>query len=900
LKQSVVVLSLVPPQIIGKQWYFTALRVEQGLKPRYFCFSIDADRLKTKDLEKHNIEVVDYFKDSIIVVFDLETISLLNDFLGAKFDYKDFINIRELLIIFYPSLSQYELQDLSTRIEIKENIKKKRYSSPAHRNVRLCWEVLNVCWHKGLSLGLGHLSQLREYTQGSGCEQFFYLLEKEIIRQYPDRSINKGLSTINTEPYLFAEDDLTQSEETKLSSDWVVNCFRNGGLLSKNFPGYENRTIQVIMAEAITNAFIQSRNTIIEAGTGTGKSLAYLIPALWWAKKNKKRVVVATHTITLQEQLFFKDLPFLQKIMPFRFNTVLLKGKNNYLCLQNFYKDKPSKKSSPNDRLVYCGILSWIQETSTGDFSEISYLKNLSMLLKEYGADNPYCFPGDCQFTRQCYLLKARRKAEDADLIVINHSLLLADIKTNNKILPEYNDLIIDEAHNVYQTALKQLGFEISLEQILRMVGNLSGGKGSLANLVKKNRPFWLEVYPNVNWAEFDNNLAKLPVYCTEIKEQSKELFSMCQNILEGRLNIRIDESKIGRSVLTALLLTIENLICRLTDLVGVFNQLNSLLHLTGDQLENVKFEIQKNKNDFTQIIEGLKTIVINDLDTRVTYLERNNVIYLKNTFVDIVGILKEKVFNKNNSTILTSATLTVADNFDYFARDIGVEGYKSIKLDSPFDYDKQMLFCVVNDLQINQCSDESLASKTAFFIRQIAEIMDGRTLVLFTSHRYLRLVNSRLQHNLINSQIKTFAQGIDGARDALLQDFLKNKQSILLGTSSFWEGIDIPGDSLKCVIMTKLPFWPPDSPILEAKARLFESRGQNSFHDLYLPEAIIRFKQGFGRLIRTENDRGVVILLDDRILKKYYGKYFIKSLPILSYFQGSSQNVITQIGDWV
>lgn len=894
---SIVVLSLIPPKMPKEEWDFAALKIEKGAAPRYFIFSLDQGYDGANDLEKYNLLMDDFLSDSFVFVFETGTVTLFDQLFRNKVSSKQFIEVRELLILCCPSLSQYGLQDLSAKINFGKRFLPR---SPAHQEVRLIWEVLKFCWTKALNLDVGYLSNLEEYAKGLNSEPLIGFLKKEIVKQYPDRPIRTGLDTKEESGTLFAERPENEPDAVPISGEWVGNCFRQGGLLSKSFSGYEDRTAQATMAEAIIKGFVESRDVLIEAGTGTGKSLAYLIPAIWWAKKEKKRVIVASHTITLQEQLFFKDLPLLHKILPFQFKKALLKGKNNYLCLKSFYQDRPNEECSLKERLVKAGILSWIRETSTGDFSEIPFLQNVNLIWKKYGADNPYCQPAECQFARRCYLLKIRKKAEDADLIVINHSLLLADIKTNHKILPEYSDLIVDEAHNIYQTALKQLGFEISLEQAIRLIDNITGGKGGLVPILKRNRPFWAEVYPTVNWTEFYNHLEKVSPFCTEITEQFKELFRMCQEVVGGRLNIRIDESKLGTTVFSAFMIMLENLVNRLTELTDVLSRLHSSLALEGEQMESVRYEILKNKNDLAQIIDGLKAIASKEEGNRVTYLEKSNVIYLKNTYIDIVGILQERVFSKNNSTVLTSATLTVADKFDYFARDIGVKEYLSLKLDSPFDYERQMLFCIVKDLQVKQWSEEILAVKAASFIKRIAEVMGGRTLVLFTSHRYLRLVHAQLQHDVLDSGLNVLAQGIDGTREVLLQDFMKNKHSLLLGTSSFWEGIDIPGDSLRCVIMTKLPFWPPDSPILEAKAQLLESQGYDPFQDLHLPEAIIRFKQGFGRLIRTKEDKGVVILLDDRILKKYYGKSFLKSLPILSYYQGSPENVLKQVGHWV
>lgn len=891
MEQSVVILSFTPPNQPSGQGQFAALKLEKGSVPRYLISSAATDFAK-------------FIKDTLLFVFDGETVWNINHCLGPISEIQEIIEVKELLMIFYPSLCHLEFEELGMKLEEHDpglNILKRKFFSPAHRDVRILLSCLKLCRAKGLQEDLGFIHRLEEYTKGLSSAPFISFLKKEMIKLYPDRPIRTGHYSMEGADNLFTVGDvLPESEKLQLSAKWVVSCFQDGGLLSQSFPGYENRGMQAKMAGAIVQGFTESRDILIEAGTGTGKSLAYLIPSLWWARKNKKRVVIATHTITLQEQLYGKDLPMLENILPFPFQKALLKGKSNYLCLKSFFQDKSSAELSERERLVNLGLFTWLRETITGDFQEVDYLQKISPIWRRYGADNPYCQPGQCRLAGQCYLFKARRRADEADLIVINHSLLLADLKTNYKILPEYSDLIIDEAHNLYQTALKQLGFELSLEQMARFLEDLDGGKGSLLSVAQKNRSLWPGVYPDVNWSDFYNTMECLPGVCREILANTGELFRMGQSILRERLNIRIDESKIGTNAYEAVLITIENLLGNLKELNDLLARINNLLALENNDLEAFKMEVLKNKADLAQISEGLKEILAAEEGKRVTYLEKSNTLYLKNTLIAVDEILREKIFRKNNCTVLTSATLTAAGSFDSVARDLGVENTLNLQLESPFDYDRQMLFCVVNDLQPEQWSEESSAIDTACFLQRIAEVMGGRTLVLFTSHRHLRLVQTGLKDALNKSEVRVLAQGIDGPREVLLEEFTKNSRSILLGTSSFWEGIDLPGDNLRCVIMSKLPFWPPDSPVLEAKSRLLENQGGDPFQDLHLPEAIIRFKQGFGRLIRTKEDKGVVILLDDRIIRKVYGRSFLKSLPIRSYFKGSSENVLEQIRRWV
>ncbi|UWG95621.1 DEAD/DEAH box helicase [Dehalobacter sp. DCM] len=803
------------------------------------------------------------------------------------------IDINDCVSVFYPTASFDNLKELALFITHKQ----RRISSPLNEDVRLIWDIVKSCWQKGMACDLSLLARIAEFTQGTSCQPFIQELKKEIIHNYPDRPIRTSPASNSAWQNLFAAEQ-DDSDLIPDSPAWAVACFQKDGLLSQRIEGYENRTIQANMAKEIVVGLTGGQNVVIEAGTGTGKTLAYLIPALWYARKYEEKVIVATHTITLQEQLFNKDLPLLLKVLPFQFRTALLKGKGNYLCLKRMHHDNHlSEAASSNERLMLAGLHLWAGETLTGDFGELPNTQGFNYVLKFYGADNPLCKPTECSYMSRCWLYKARKTADRADVIVINHSLLLADIKTNNKILPEYSNLIIDEAHNIYQTALKQLGFELSLEQMSRLAESIYGGRVNLYNQIKKKRIGWAELFPSLNWSEFDRLLGQIPDCTSAAVEQTKELFGLFNSLLHNQPSLRLDAEKIGQDVFQLQCLSIENLIIRLHSLTDWLDKLITFLSFDSDQLEETRLEIIRIKNDIGLIMDGLITINNNPEQDRVTYLEKNQIIYLKNTLINVAPVLSKRIFSKNNCTVLTSATLSVAGDFSYLTRDIGMEDYMSVKLDSPFDYNRQMLLCVVKDLPVRLPEDQ-LAQRTASFILEIAEKINGGILVLFTSHRYLRRVSQIIeaQLNEDGSKLHVRAQGIHGAREDLLREFMDRKQSILLGTNSFWEGVDLPGDCLRCVIMVRLPFCPPDTPIMEAKARLLESQGRDPFYELNLPEAVIRFKQGFGRLIRTKNDRGVVIVLDDRIVNKRYGRFFLKALPISSFYQGSTDEVLARI----
>jgi len=888
LEHGIAVLSLVSPKIPGEKWHFAYLRIKDSVRPSYCLISAATISELAQKTEDSNINTL--LRDSLVFVYDKATISQLSS-LRIELNKLEIIFVNELLALFYPIYKPEDLEDISQRLQIRQ----KPFCTPAQKKVRVLWEIVKRCWQKGLNEDLGFINRLQELTKGLSCHIFLKLLEKEIIKRFPDRPIT-------TEPYsnmldnLFEEEEKQGDENVPISSEWAELSFRPGGLLSKSFPGYEPREMQTIMAQAIVDSFVRSQNLVVEAGTGTGKSIAYLIPAIWWAKRNKKRVVIATHTINLQEQLCKKDLPFLHNILPFGFKQVLLKGKNNYVCLQALNYEKAIADFSDLERFIYAAMLSWVRETDSGDLAEIEAFQNMSSFWRKYGADNPDCRPSECRLAERCFMLRARRKAENADIVIINHSLLLADIKTNYSILPEYEDLIIDEAHNLYPTALKQFGFEITREKICKLMENIAGNKGSLVAVLKKDLPLWTEIFPEGNWSELFQVLDQMTIQGKRIQSHATELFEFLQSIIGERVNLRLCRTKLGDQVYKAFIVMLENLSSTLMEIKQNLTKTYACLSADMKQLEIYRLEVGRINNEVGQIIDGLELIVAGEDDNRITYLEKSNVVYLKNTAIDIAGVLREKIFQKNNSTILTSATLTVAGQFDYFAQELGLENYKALKLDSPFNYERQMMFCIVDDLPILQTPENVLAQKTAYFIAGISKSLHGRTLVLFTSHRYLRLVDHYLRQELRNSPLRILAQGLDGSRGTLLQDFIRNNRSILLGTSSFWEGVDIPGDNLSCVIMTRLPFWPPDSPIYEAKARLYAEKGKDPFYELYLPEAIIRFKQGFGRLIRTKDDKGTVILLDDRIITKQYGQHFLKSLPVSRHFCGSSEEIINLV----
>lgn len=902
LNQSIVVISCVPPDDYDNTWYIAALRITEGALPKYYFISTRED-----SLSYYQTGIKEFIGSAELFIFEEGSIDkLVIEQLGLKNQL--IYSVKEITMIVFPLVGKYELEELLYQLSIKikkpinskNSLGSKNYNrSTSQLNTRLTWEVLKLCIEKTLKMELTFITRMIEYTEGLNTQSYFQKISTIIVKKYPDRLIRTDHSLRKSTQNIFSHPQEEITQQSPILREWVVSCFEEGGLLSKHFPSFEYRSIQTKMANTLLTGFTEAVDIIIEAGTGTGKTIAYLIPSLWWAKKNEQKVIIATHTITLQEQIYFKDLPSLAGILPFTFKTALLKGRSNYICLKSFKEQRSnSQQVSLKDRLERAITLSWLEETDTGDFGELTQM-NIYDLTKRYGCDNRLCQPGECRYRQSCYYLEARKKAEEADLVVINHSLLLADIKTKNRVLPEYYNLIVDEAHNLYPTALRQLGFELCLEQMLRFIDILQDDKSSLLSSIKKYYIMWSQTYPDSKQDVLEKTLQDIPASTLTIVEQSKELFKMIDSILEGRTNLLLDKESLDQYSLEYVFLAVENLLNRLANLNAILDRINSSLLAESEQFDSIKHEIIRYKSELAVIIDGLNGILDQEGESRITYLEKTNTVYIKSCPFNVAPILKEEVFSKNNCTALISATLSVADNFEYIAQDIGIECYNSLKLDSTFNYDEQMLFCIVNDL-FDGYSEEALIAKTTSFIKEVSEIMQGRTLVLFTSHRFLRLVHYQLLKEWESNNFEVLSQGINGNRDTILKEFMQREKCVLMGTNTFWEGIDIPGDNLRCVLMVKLPFSSPETPIIKAKSSLLKKNGGDPFNELLLPEAVIRFKQGFGRLIRTKNDQGVVVLLDDRVIKKNYGKCFIKSLPISSYFKGDTKKVLNEVSKWI
>lgn len=889
---------------------FEALRIHNGLIQAtcHFLVRHESTGLQEEELNvasslvEHRQEILDFFEDAILVGHQMSFhLSSLEKTLNVYFR-QSFWDTLELARIFFPTAHHYQLFFLAEKLSLPLGDESMQHRSES--NAWLTWKLFEACWNKGLEFDLSFFDQAKPLLEGWDGRGFIDELHREITRSFPDRQIRTDLVLAPGAEGLFVR---TQSPAVSVpnSIDWVVDCFAPGGILERSLPGFESRPGQVKMAKLIADGLSSSRHVVVEAGTGTGKSFAYLIPCLWSAKKTGQKVVIATHTIPLQEQLQKKDIPILEKVLPFPFRVAILKGKGNYCCLKKWQGCLSNPKEIPRTeyRLAFLSILVWLRETLTGDLQELSKVPGLLKSWPSLSADNEMCIPGRCSKAGVCFLLRARKKAEEADLLIVNHSLLFSDLKTDYNVLPEYHQLVIDEAHQMYQTALQHLGSDLSLDSVTRSIDSIYRLTGPCFYATIKQRLGSLtQIVPSVPWETFEKKLEDIPELCPMVVEQAKELFQLLSTILGTKRTFRFVASHSTKTWWEGLNVQIENLVGRINAVASVLESLISPFNgEDADEVEELKYVLSGHQRELQGFIDTLVIVRNVNNPQQVTWLEQNSRLYLKTSPIEVSDILKEKIFSRLDTVILTSATLSISNSFQYFLQDVGLPltTTTTAQVDSPFDYDQQMRLFVVKKGFKQQNSDYEKAMELSKFIVEVAERMNGRTLVLFTAHKLLNETYALLHQKLARIGIETLAQGVHGERSTMIEAFKRNPRSVLLGANSFWEGIDIPGDTLSCVILVKLPFWPPSLPLIEARSEYISFQGRDPFQELLLPEAVIRFKQGFGRLIRSRKDRGIVILLDDRVIDKYYGRYFLSSLPIRTHIRGENALVLGKIEEW-
>jgi ATP-dependent DNA helicase DinG len=682
-------------------------------------------------------------------------------------------------------------------------------------------------------------------------------------------------------------------EPRPLDAEEAASILEPGGLFAHHFSHFEYRSQQVEMLRAVTEALSEGRHLLVEAGTGTGKSMAYLIPAALWAMHNNRRVVISTNTINLQDQLINKDIPDLRQALGMDLRAVVLKGRANYLCPRRLESLRRHGPETDDEMRVLGKVLVWLQGTRSGDRAEINLNGSAErQVWMRISAEDEACSAENClkHTGGACPFYRARQEAQGAHILIVNHALLLSDVATNNRVLPEYEYLIVDEAHHLEDATTNALSFHVThgdIERTMRALGGPSAGV--LGWLLTAAQP---PVLVPGEYATLNHLVQRTTDLAFRFQELARQFFLSIDHFLREQREgspvgayshqERIVEATRSQPAWGEVELAWEEVDLTLAPMLEMIEKLAQGLAEIQDALAEENQELYgslvnvfRRLDEFRVNVDGL---VFKPQEEQIYWAEVSNNGFqpsLHAAPLHIGPLMQRHLWHEKTSVILTSATLTAAGEFNYLRGRLNAEDADELALGSPFDYETAALLYLANDIpEPSDRNGHQRAIETGLI--QLGKAAGGRTLALFTSYDQLKRTSQAIAPVLAREDILVYEQGDGASPHTLLETFRNAERAVLLGTRAFWEGVDIPGDALSVLVIAKLPFDVPSDPIIAARSETFD----DPFSQYSLPEAILRFRQGFGRLIRTQFDHGVVAVLDRRILSKKYGRLFLDSLP--------------------
>ena len=732
----------------------------------------------------------------------------------------------------------------------------------------------------GASAAAGALAAMLEEAIGLDRELIALLarLLPEPLAGLFDRILLQPLP----EPAPETESPASQVRELELGDADATDVLGEGGIVARALASYEERSGQLEMAEAVQGAFRDGEALLVEAGPGTGKTFAYLVPAILYLRGDASaRVIVSTRTKQLQEQLYGKDLPFLLAQLAPNLDVALLKGRENYLCLRRWQMLVGELVGGfDRDRLTRVAPLArWLMESETGDIEENGAFQSDPDSRALWGrlCDSAiHCVGVFCPFLEDCFSIAARRRARKADLVVVNHSLLLGDLAVGGVVLGKYTHLVVDEAHNLEEAARTAFTRSLSERIIARVVDDLAG---------PGRRQGWLRRLP---LPEEDGDVGRVSENAAAVRWRSAKLFRSLDRVLPEE----------RRGAFTSL----SGVEDQVGEAAAALEQLAMALDRLGERLD--EDETRKELEGHIDRISG-----VGDVARAITIPPPENVVHwyererggpaLHATPLDVAPFFQQLLYPRVESVVCTSATLSLAGDFEYVSRSLGLtDGILRVQtavVESPFAYRERMKIAVPAYFPPIDAEGEAYAERLASLLTTLAARLDRKGLALFTSYQMLHAVRERIPR-----EIPTYAQGIDGPRSKLLERFRAHQSAgLLLGTESFWEGVDLPGEEMEFLVITRLPFSVPTDPILSALADRVAREGRDPFRDLSLPKAILKLRQGVGRLIRTVDDHGIVVLSDQRVLSRSYGIRFLQSLPVPAEAYHDEAELVEDLVDW-
>ena len=825
--------------------------------------------------------------------------------------YNDVIDTYEMAAVLLPSASRYKLGAISQLLGVPLR--------DAHRaldDARATQGVFARLYEVAENLPLDLLAEITRLSEPLDWDAGWVF--QQIMRARAKEGITAKETSGESRAALFGLRSKEKSaplqavtDPIKLDPEEASSALEHGGAFSQYFENYEYRNEQVEMLQVVADALSSGRHVMVEAGTGVGKSFAYLVPAALWATQNNTRVVISTNTINLQDQLIKKDIPDLGEALNLEVRGSVMKGRSNYLCPRRLGYLRRSAPRTKEEMRVLAKVLVWLLENQSGDRSEINLTgPSEREVWRRISAEDDACTGETCMKHTggACPFYQAKQAAQSAHLLVVNHALLLADVASGSRVLPDYDYLIVDEAHHLENATTSALSFRMTqydMDRILREVGgSKSGALGSLLTEASQG------LSPS-QLAELAKKVSRATDLASRLQNQARVFFNTMGEFADhqregkGHSNYawqaRILEATRTLPGWEDVEVTWEDANETARLLLNLLQELHKAageLYAEGaETLEDAISNLGNAARRLTEAQTNLDGMIMEPSPETVYWIEihpQNNRLTLQAAPLHVGKLIEKHIWHKKHSVILTSATLTTHGTFDYMRNALGAVDAEELALGSPFDYEGSTLLFLPND--IPEPNQHGYAQAVERALIQLGRATGGRMLSLFTSYAQLRNTSRTISGPLADEGIYVYEQGEGASPNALLETFKASEQAVLLGTRAFWEGVDIPGDDLSVLTIAKIPFGVPSDPLIAARSELYE----NAFYQYYLPEAILQFRQGFGRLIRTQYDRGVVVIFDKRIQTKQYGRLFIESLPQCTMHVGSIRELPEMAEQWL